>query len=139
MLINFCGSIRSSNFICIKCVIHMLNFRGWSQPRNYFNSEIFRSTVGTSTGKLTHVCHHIWKNRRPQCSFSTCLWFNQSSYLHLAGHTSSYSVGGPLTPTGSPPLGIGPLQHQPYILRGLRDQPTLTKAAGHAGSQVGVA
>ena len=97
--------------------------------------------VGTSTGTLTHVhvYHHIWKNRRPQCSFSACLRFNQCSYLHLAGHTSSYSVGGPLTPTGSPPLGIGPLQHQPYILRGLRDQPTLTKAAGHAGSQVGVA
>ena len=59
------------------------------------------------------------------------------SHLHSAGHGSSYSVGGSMTPTGSPPLGIGPLQHQPYILRGLRDQPTLTKAYGQAGSQVG--
>jgi len=80
--------------------------------------------------------HHIQKNMQPQCSINRCLW--SCSYLYLAGHTSSYSVGGQLTPTGSPPLGIGPLRHQPYILRGLRDQPTLTKAAGHAGSQVGV-
>jgi len=61
---------------------------------------------------------------------------SRCSHLHLAGHASSYSVGGSMTPTGSPPLGIGPLQHQPYILRGLRDQPTLTKAYGQAGSQV---
>ena len=24
-----------------KCFIHVLNFCGWSQPQNYFNSEIF--------------------------------------------------------------------------------------------------
>lgn len=63
-------------------------------------------------------------------------FLSRCSHLHLAGHASSYSVGGSMTPTGSPPLGIGPLQHQPYILRGLRDQPTLTKAYGQAGSQV---
>ena len=38
VLINFGCSIWSSKFFCVKCV---LNFRGWSQPRNYFNSEIF--------------------------------------------------------------------------------------------------
>ena len=32
-------SVRSSNFI--KCFIRMLNFCGWSQPWNYFNSENF--------------------------------------------------------------------------------------------------
>ena len=25
----------------INVIIHVLNFRSWSQPRNYFNSEIF--------------------------------------------------------------------------------------------------
>ena len=41
MLINFRGSVRSSKFFCVKCFIRALNFRGWSQLRNYFNSEIF--------------------------------------------------------------------------------------------------
>ena len=41
MLINFRGSVRSSIFFCVKCSICVLNFRGWSQPRNYLNSEIF--------------------------------------------------------------------------------------------------
>ena len=44
-------------------------------------------------------------------------------------------VDGSLPSTNSP-LGIGPLQHEPYLLRGLRDQPTLTKAPGQSGSQV---
>ena len=26
---------------CINVFIRVFNFRGWSQPRNYFNSEIF--------------------------------------------------------------------------------------------------
>ena len=40
-----------------------------------------------------------------------------------------------LTPT-EPALGEGSRQEQPYVVRGLRDPPTLTKAAGQSGSKV---
>ena len=40
-MINFRGSVQSSKFFCIKCFICALNFCGWSQVQNYFNSEIF--------------------------------------------------------------------------------------------------
>lgn len=47
-----------------------------------------------------------------------------------------YSLGdSTLTPT-EPALGEGSQQEQPYIVRGLRDPPTLTKAAGQSGSKV---
>ena len=39
-----CGRSRTLIFVdhcCVNVFIHVLNFRGWSQPRNYFNSEIF--------------------------------------------------------------------------------------------------
>lgn len=43
---------------------------------------------------------------------------------------------GTLTPT-EPNLGeLGSPREQPYILRGLRDPPTLTRAAGQSGSKV---
>ena len=54
----------------------------------------------------------------------------------IEGHDSVYSLGdSTLTPT-EPALGEDSQQEQPYIVRGLRDQPTLTKAAGQSGSKV---
>ena len=59
MLINFCGFVRFSKLFCVKCFIRELNFRAWSQPRNYFNSETF-PIYGSSTWRqitpLTFVC-----------------------------------------------------------------------------------
>ena len=43
--------VRARLFVdhrCVNVFIRVLNFRGWSQPRNYFNSEIF-PTYGTCT------------------------------------------------------------------------------------------
>ena len=54
------------------------------------------------------------------------------------GHGSGFSLGGGSLSSVNSPLGIGPLQHEPYLLRGLRDQPTLTRAPGQSGSQVHV-
>ena len=42
------------DIFCIKCFIRVLNFRGWSQLRNYFNSEIF-----PIYGSL-HMCHSFY-------------------------------------------------------------------------------
>lgn len=60
-------------------------------------------------------------------------WFQ----CDLAGHNSAYSMDdSTLTPT-EPNLGeLGSPQEQPYILRGVRDPPTLTRAAGQSGSKV---
>ena len=38
---KFSRFVRSSKFFYVKCFIRMLNFRSWSQSRNYFNSEFF--------------------------------------------------------------------------------------------------
>ena len=61
-----------------------------------------------------------------------------SDVMHLsltAGHDSVYSLrDDTLTPTE--PALEGSRQEQPYVVRGLRDPPTLTKAAGQSGSKV---
>lgn len=54
----------------------------------------------------------------------------------IVGRGSGFSLGDGSIPSADSPLGKGPLQHEPYLLRGLRDQPTLTKAPGQSGSQV---
>ena len=55
---------------------------------------------------------------------------------HCVGRGSGFSLGDGSMPSTNSPLGIGPLQHEPYLLRGLRDQPVLTKAPGQSGSKV---
>ena len=39
--VRFSRFVQSANHRRINVFIRMLNFRGWSHPRNYFNSEIF--------------------------------------------------------------------------------------------------
>lgn len=56
--------------------------------------------------------------------------------LFVIGHDSAYSlVDNTLTPTESP-LGEGNHPEEPYLLRGLKDPPTLTTALGQSGSKV---
>lgn len=51
------------------------------------------------------------------------------------GHDSAFSMeDSTLTPT-EPALGEGSPQEQPYLLRGVRDPPTLTRASGQSGSK----
>ena len=58
-------------------------------------------------------------------------------YLNMyIGRGSGFSLRDGSLPSVNSPPGIGPLQHEPYLLRGLRDQPTLTRAPGQSGSQV---
>lgn len=67
------------------------------------------------------------------------LWYITFVLFYMCiGRGSGFSVVDGSLPSTNSPLGIGPLQHEPYLLRGLRDQPTLTRAPGQSGSQVKV-
>ena len=45
----------------VNVFIRVLNFRGWSQPRNYFNSEIF-PICGNIMSQLSRLCVVCWHN-----------------------------------------------------------------------------
>ena len=89
VLINFRSFIWSSKFFCVICFIRVLNFHGWSQLRNYFNSEIFHA-VNCILWVPVHVYKHMnmYTIDRALVTFPGCV-SQRSSFSSLGGVVSA--------------------------------------------------